>query len=367
MSQNSILVEFQKKALLYDEFTRKLADLIERYLQDAHIVIHSIDHRVKTPHSLADKLNKPEASYKTLSDVTDLAGVRIVTYFNSDVERISEIIKSEFEIDNENSIDKRELLDADRFGYLSLHYVVSLGERQYGFPGLGRVMGLKGEIQIRSILQHAWAEIEHDLGYKSKHAIPLDLRRRFSRLSGLLELADEEFDGLKEDLHAYAREIEMSFSLENRIDKVSLGQFIRENDTIQRIDEAIHKEIGLQFHFEGHFVESLVEKLVAVGFTVLSELEHALSVRESAVAESAIRHLSRSRHTQVARGVGLYYFCTIILAEKGDARTMVDYLERFRIARSDRRERLAQKLFERYARLIADLKPQESDKPTALP
>lgn len=59
------------------------------------------------------------------------------------------------------------------------------------------------EIQFRTVLQHAWAEIEHDLGYKSEYSIPLSMRREFSRVAGLLELADETFEKLKHQLNDY--------------------------------------------------------------------------------------------------------------------------------------------------------------------
>jgi ppGpp synthetase/RelA/SpoT-type nucleotidyltranferase len=116
------------------------------------------------------------------------------------------MVEREFVVDRTNSVDKRTLLDPDRFGYQSLHYVAALSVARTGLAEYGRFTGLRVEIQIRSTLQHAWAEIEHDLGYKSAAGVPRDIRRRFSRIAGLLELADEEFSVIRRDLDAYTSE-----------------------------------------------------------------------------------------------------------------------------------------------------------------
>lgn len=83
-------------------------------------------------------------------------------------------------------------MEPDRFGYCSVHYVVEMSQKRLNLYEHQAYEGLKCEIQIRSVLQHAWAEIEHDLGYKSEIAIPKRIRRNFSRLAGLLEIADKE-------------------------------------------------------------------------------------------------------------------------------------------------------------------------------
>src|SRR5438309_774277 len=54
------------------------------------------------------------------------------------------------------------------------------------------------EIQVRTILQHSWAEIEHDIQYKSVSVIPAEIRRRFMSLAGMLEIADREFQAIQD-------------------------------------------------------------------------------------------------------------------------------------------------------------------------
>ncbi|AWT34887.1 GTP pyrophosphokinase [Deinococcus arenae] len=156
----------------------------------AGLNIHHVTGRVKKRASLEDKLRRKPGRYGALSDVTDLVAVRVITYFESDVSVVSRLLEEHHAIDWENSIDKSKMHDPDRFGYMGVHYVVQVTPDS---PDLAAFAGLKFEVQIRSILQHAWAEIEHDLGYKNREAIPREVQRRFYRLAGLLEMADEEF------------------------------------------------------------------------------------------------------------------------------------------------------------------------------
>lgn len=164
---------------------------ITALLDGAGLKIHGVTGRVKAAQSLAEKLERKPGRYASLDDVKDLLAVRVVTYFESDVHRVADLLTRALSVDWANSVDKSMALEADRFGYLGVHYVLA---GTAGLPGaLSQFPGVPFEVQIRSILQHAWAEIEHDLGYKSREVVPLEIRRRLSRLAGLLEVADEEF------------------------------------------------------------------------------------------------------------------------------------------------------------------------------
>ena len=149
-----------------------MESLVTVLVASADIQFHSIQHRIKARESIARKIDDRDRPDYTLSSLTDILGVRVITYFDQEVDRVAEIIEQEFLIDRENSVDKRASLDPDRFGYLSLHYVVQLSAARSRLTEYRRYRETKFEIQVRSILQHAWAEIEHDLGYKSRSAIP---------------------------------------------------------------------------------------------------------------------------------------------------------------------------------------------------
>jgi ppGpp synthetase/RelA/SpoT-type nucleotidyltranferase len=176
-----------------------LEGLIQVLLEGKGIRVHGVTSRIKSRASVRRKLEL-SAGRRTFSSLTDLLGIRVITYFPDEVNAVANVIEREFKVDKENSVDKRAILDPDRFGYLSLHYVLQLSDSRSRLPEYHAFRDLKFELQIRSILQHAWAEIEHDLGYHSKVVVPVEVRRRFSRLAGLLELADAEFLGIREQL-----------------------------------------------------------------------------------------------------------------------------------------------------------------------
>lgn len=163
---------------------------------DPTLKVHSVAWRTKSRSSLARKLARPDRSYTDLWMLTDLVGVRVITYFADAVDRVGKLVEERLPVDFGHSIDKRRRETTD-FGYRSLHYVCGLGGE---FPSHARF-----EVQVRTVLEHAWAEIEHDLGYKSEDAIPHGVQRRLGRLAGLLELADQEFGAIRDELDKYAR------------------------------------------------------------------------------------------------------------------------------------------------------------------
>jgi len=131
----------------------------------------SVSFRVKTEASFLAKVRKKR--YKDpKSDCTDLLGIRIITYLEDDVHRAAAILKNSFSVDSSKSVDKRTPIEVDRVGYRSLHFVATLGAQRSALPEYSRFEKNVFEIQIRTVLQHAWAEIEHDRNYKFSSSLP---------------------------------------------------------------------------------------------------------------------------------------------------------------------------------------------------
>ncbi len=184
---------------LYKQLGNKVQIIISELLELNELSIHAIFNRAKELESFKEKI-KDSKYTNPKEQITDLAGIRIICYVESDIPRICKIIEDNFKIDDENSGDKSKLLGTDKVGYKSVHYVGKLNEARLLLPEYQNYSESKFEIQIRTILQHAWAEIEHDRNYKFSGELPEEIQRRFKLVAGSLELADKEFDRLAKDI-----------------------------------------------------------------------------------------------------------------------------------------------------------------------
>ncbi len=193
----AILEEYRQAKPACEEAAVKVKATLEKVFKKSGLIVAAIESRVKTEGSLAGKLELKGSKYASLADITDIVGVRVITFYIDDVDKVASAVERLFKVDWENSVDKRKIHEIDSFGYMSLHYICSMD----GFP-------YRFEIQMRTVLQHAWANMNHDTGYKSGVEIPLEYRRSLSRLSGLLELADEQFSEIRADLADYRRRIQ---------------------------------------------------------------------------------------------------------------------------------------------------------------
>ena len=182
--------------------THRFIDLVRDLLDDAGINYLSVSGRTKTVESFAAKAERRRdgvlAHPEPLADITDLVGVRVITYVPDDVTAVAELLAEELAVLDDRDLGK-ETARSGRFGYASRHLLVGIDASRSvprAYESLGRQ---NASVQVRTVLQHAWAEFEHDIRYKGsvpeEHASDLD--RRFTLAAGLIELADREFSAIR--------------------------------------------------------------------------------------------------------------------------------------------------------------------------
>ena len=240
----SILEEYRNNLPEFEKAAVKVHALLKQVFDQAGLIVASIEHRVKTEKSLAGKLELKGSKYSSLKDITDIVGLRVITFYSDDVDKVASAVDRLFEIDWDNSVDKRKVHEIDSFGYMSLHYICSMD----GFP-------YRFEIQMRTVLQHAWANMNHDTGYKSGVEVPREYLRNLNRLAGMLELADEQFSRIRSELTDYRRRVQALVASGN-LDEVpldgdtfrsylTLAPFDRINQRIAAVNQAEIQPVNL--------------------------------------------------------------------------------------------------------------------------
>ena len=118
----ALLKQYRELRPTLEQLAKDAYDQLRRALRDQGIYVTAIEYRVKTEKSLAGKLELKGAKYKSIDDVTDLVGMRVITFYTDEVDKVAAIAKRVFDIDWQESVDKRKH-QLNVFGYNSRHYI----------------------------------------------------------------------------------------------------------------------------------------------------------------------------------------------------------------------------------------------------
>lgn len=309
----SLKLEIQKQN--YDEIVTKYVEvqkialeILDAELKKEKITVMQLPSRIKSWESVEDKLIKKPDRYGKVEDLSDILGIRVICYFLSQVDDAAEVVKRIFDVDYEHSEDKRLSISPDVFGYLSLHIQCSL-KKDMGYPE--ELTDLEFEIQLRTILQHAWAEIEHDLGYKTVLEIPRKVRREFARIAGLLEVADDSFENIKNQLVKYKTEtlqrIHDDTADQMTLDILTLNAFMKYSLAMQNLYDSMSEMTGGKVVLVG--AESYLPLLYKLGVENLGDLHALLSSEHDHVLELLSHALKFSDLEEITSNAALFYLC----------------------------------------------------------
>ena len=282
---------------IYERLCDEVKYILERKIRALDIEIGHLSSRAKTLASFCEKIERKP--YKSpLKEITDLAGVRIVFLYASDRARLEQLVEAEFEV--HEKVDKISVQGIEKFGYGALHYTVSL-KQQHAGARYDDLRGVRCEIQIRTILQDAWAVVAHHLSYKHEEDIPNQLKRKLHALSGLFETADDQFERLNNARIEYQNNITES---------------IRHNsEVLLDADVNLDSLLGyMAWKFPDRNTSSqeaaadLLEELNQFGYKTLRSIDMAVNKSLTAVLASEQKYPPRDKYEDVPIqyvGVGL--------------------------------------------------------------
>jgi ppGpp synthetase/RelA/SpoT-type nucleotidyltranferase len=321
----------------YEAFAQTLAKVLQKAARKlAPLAI--VQARAKAIPSFAEKIVRKRHLYQDpLVDVTDLCGGRVITHTAEQVRAFCEFIRDHFIVDEGDDVSQR--LRPTEFGYRSVHFIVLF--KPGVFPNQDvdvsipeELYDLKGEIQVRTILEHAWADIGHDLTYKTEMRVPEKFHREFAALAAVLESADREFGRIHESLRSYS---------------ANYGAYLE--------PEQVRAEIGkleLVLQHDRDNVE-LATKIANLAMTV-GDWQKAIDVLtpyESAGHQPALRHLGIalykiSRHRKNKRKLleGRKLLKTATATPHRDPEGLLALAETWRTEDEDQARKLYRRAFE---------------------
>ena len=328
--------EYKDNLPRFREVEVQVRDSIKRTLADAGLIVAAIESRVKGYESLAGKLELKGNKYNSLADLTDILGLRIITFYIDDVDKVASAVERLFTVDWDNSVDKRKIHDTDSFGYLSLHYICSVP----GFP-------YRFEIQMRTLLQHAWANMDHDTGYKSGVEIPKRYLRNMSRLAGMLELVDEEFSKIRIELTDYRRRVQALVRSGNLAEVpidgdtfrsyLELNPFGQLNKRIASMNQAEIQDVPLMPYlavFKG------------IGLKTLGDIANMIKEYSEGAYQIACYQIGLTDLDIISSSIGPQDLCIAFILKNGGGKAGIKYMFDILNGESDSNEMIAEMLLE---------------------
>lgn len=242
-------------------------------LDDAGLTFDRVSVRIKDRTSFARKLaNEAYPDYDSFTDAHDVIGVRVITFHSSEIPQLKDALSGLFTV--VRVIDKAaETAREGRFGYASQHLIVSAKDEPWAAEDGASPKYI--EIQLRTVLQHAWAEFEHDVRYKNQQhpeTSSPEVQRAFTLAAGLIELADEQFDKIAGIIGTSGEEVEGTLA-EESLPRV-LSRIVGSKYPTSRVD---------YYHYA-------IEMLAAHDITTVAQLRELLAPKRLKALRKAMNY-----------------------------------------------------------------------------
>lgn len=313
-----ILEEYVEMVPVFERMKDIVIDALNRLLQENNILVTAVGGRVKTEKSLAGKLELKGGKYCSLSDITDIFGARVITFYTDEVDKIAALIDKHFEVDWDASVDKRKMHELNSFGYMSLHYICRIPKELFYDESMPELNEFRFEIQLRTTLQHAWASIYHDNGYKTDVEVPQEYLRSLNRLAGMLEMADDEFSRIRTSLNEYRYKMQ-NLMMEGKLDEVKLnGDSFRRYMDMKPFDRLTSRIAAInQAEILDVTPKPYLKVFLQLGMKTLGDIEQMKKQYSEAAYKLALHHIGGTDLDIVTSTIGLQNLCIVYQLKNG--------------------------------------------------
>lgn len=267
-AQGDLRVEYDRRRPEFERAARNIREAIELLLGQESISALAVTSRVKNFTSFVGKVDRKGYTHP-FEQNTDFVGLRLILYLPSDIPVVLALLKKEFDVLEDEDTSSR--LADNEFGYRSHHVMLRVREEWTSTPSFRGLREISAEVQVRTLMMHAWADMAHSLHYKSTDQIPVALRRRLFLLSAKIEEVDQQFEDLVGDVAHYRRTVAEEASRRGEFDaKLELNL-----DTFKEL---------IAFFFpaaEPHEVmtQELYQQVVRLGLTMPQLVEAAKALK----------------------------------------------------------------------------------------
>jgi len=218
-SRDKLRAEYEALQPKAMKFCAELERELNAVVKNSEIVLaFPVEARVKSWDSVVSKIERLSMNLRSLTEMQDVVGARVIVLFPRDAEQLCRSISETFSV--LRAEDTGDRLKDDRFGYLSMHFVVRLPEHWVCLPSLANIGDLSAEIQVRTASQHIWAAASHYLQYRNEASVPSAIRRSIHRVSALLETVDLELNRVLTEREEYRRLLNLDSSEPLNVDSL---------------------------------------------------------------------------------------------------------------------------------------------------
>ena len=313
-----MLEDFRALQPVLEKMKEVVLGALHDVLAQNNMLVTAVEGRVKAEESLAGKLELKGEKYSCLTDITDLLGTRVITFYSDEVDKIASFAETLFEVDWDNSVDKRKAHSLDSFGYDSLHYVCRIPESLYFDEAMPELNQIRFELQMRTALQHVWATMYHDTGYKSGVEVPKEYIRQLNRLAGLLELTDEQFSSIRIAITDYRRKVQQLVQ-GGRFDEVSLdGDTFRSYLELKPFERLTRKIATIN---QAEIVTSssfpYLKALKQLGFKTLGDVENLRKNYSEQAYQLALKQLGGTDLDIIASTIAIQNLLVVYILKSG--------------------------------------------------